>query len=72
VYAAHSKKPRGLEAYINLFKIDMSSRYAGSLDVIWYFETTSCNSIENYKQGNDSHNGCQTSENMIFNFITFN
>jgi hypothetical protein len=30
-----------LEAYLNLFKLDMSSRYAGPLNVIYNFETAS-------------------------------
>jgi hypothetical protein len=43
VYAPLSNQIDGLEAYLNLLRLDMSSRSAGPLNVIYNFETASIN-----------------------------
>ena len=46
VYAPLLNRIGCLEAYLNLKRLDMSSRLAGSLDVIYNFETP-CRKVEN-------------------------
>ena len=41
VYAALLNLIDDLEAYLNLLRLDMSSRFAGPLNVIYNFETIS-------------------------------
>jgi len=47
VYAALLNLIDALEAYLNLLRLDMSSRFAGPLNVTYNFETASISYLKN-------------------------